>query len=234
MIRSGLLLPFLAILAVPGSGMFAQPPAGEALVFHFVRPGLPVPEYTFNLNQDGSGTYAASYLSSAPTSKFAPQYPGVPLAPAVPTTRPITLSARTTALLFERAKNADGIRAGCGSKAKNIADTGVKSITYTSPEGSAHCSYNYTENKTVAAITETFQGIAETLDEGHTIEQKHRYDRLGLDQDLAILADNVRDGRALEVATIAQVLQSLCDDTQVMDRVRKRAAGLLQASVNTH
>ena len=234
MIRPGLLLPLFAILAVPGPGLSAQPAAGDVLVFHFVRTGLPVPEYTFNLNPDGSGTYAASYVSSAPTSKYAPQYPGVPAAPPVEATRPITLSAKTTSLLFERARSTDGIRAGCESKAKNIADTGTKTITLTAAEGSAHCSYNYTENKTVAAITETFQGIAETLDEGRTIEQAHRYDRLGLDHQLSVLSDNVRDGRALEVATIAQVLQSLCVDTQVMDRVRKRAADLLQASANPH
>ena len=232
MIRPGLLLPLVAMMGLSGSRVDAQQTSGEELVFHFVRPGLPVPEFTFNLNPDGSGTYAASYVSSMPTSKFAPQYSGVTAPPPVQTTRPITLSARTTALLFERARNPDGIRAGCESKAKNIADTGTKTITYTSAQGSAHCSYNYTENKTVAAMTDTFQGIAETLDEGHTIEQAHRYDRLGLDHQLSVLSDNIRDGRALEVATIAQVLQSLCDDAQVMDRVRKRAAGLLQASTN--
>jgi len=234
MIRRGLLLPFLSIVALPCASLRAQQPAGDVLVFHFVRPGLPVPEFTFNLNQDGSGTYAASYVSSAPTSKYAPQYTGVPTAPPVQTTRPITLSAKTTSLLFERARNPEGIRAGCESKVKNIADTGSKTITYTTAQGSTHCTYNYTENKTVAAITETFQAIAETLDEGRTIEQAHRYDRLGLDHQLSILSDNVRDGRAVEVATIAQVLQSLCDDTQVMDRVRKRAATLLQAGSNAH
>ena len=234
MIRTGVLLPLLVILPLSGSTVGAQQPGGEELVFHFVRPGLPVPEFTFNLNPDGSGTYTASYVSSAPTSKYAPAYSGVASSPPVQTTRPITLSPKTTTLLFERVRDPYGIRAGCESKVKNIADTGKKTITYTSAQGSSHCSYNYTENKSVAAMTDTFQGIAETLDEGRMIEQQHRYDRLGLDHQLSILSDNLRDGRALEVSTIAQVLQSLCDDAQVMDRVRKRAAGLLQASTNVH
>jgi hypothetical protein len=222
----------LAVLAAAfATTAAAQPPAAETLTFHFERAALPVPEYTFTLHKDGSGTYTASYAAQVPSSKYAPTYPGVAAAPVTPTTRPITLSPKTTALLFDRARSADNFRT-CESRLKNIADSGAKTITYTTAEGSAHCTYNFTENKAVAGITETFQGIAETLDEGREIDLKHRYDRLGLDRDLAILVDNVKEGRALEVATIAPVLQSLCDDMQVMDRVRKRAAGLLQASTN--
>lgn len=230
--RRPILLPALLVfLALVSSQSPAQSPAQPELVFHFERPGLPVPVFTFTLHQDGSGTYAASYVSSAPTSKYSP-YPAAPAA-SVETSAPITLSAKTTSFLFDRVRSADHLQ-NCEAKVKNIANTGAKTITYTGPEGTAHCTYNYTENKSVAAITDTFQGIAETLAEGRSIEQKHRFDRLGLDHELSILADNVRDGRALEVATIAHVLQSLIDDTQVMDRVRKRAASLLEASGNVH
>jgi hypothetical protein len=222
-------LAIAAVLSLPCAKSGAQTPSTPVLSFHFVRAGLPVPEYTFTLQPDGTGTYQASYVTQPPSSKFAPTYANVPPPPPVATTRPIALSTKTTAMLFERVRSADNLRA-CESKAKNIADTGAKTISYTGPEGPAHCTYNYTENKSVAAITETFQAIAETLDEGHAIELTHRYDRLGLDHQLILLADNVREGRAMEVATIAPILQALCDDTLVMERVRKRAAGLLQAS----
>ena len=233
-VRPHLLPALLAALAASAicAQQPAQPPAGETLVFHFERAALPVPAYTFTLHQDGTGTYAASYAAAVPASKFAPVYPQAQTAPPVETTRPIALSPRITAQLFDRVRSTDRFRSGCESKLKNIADTGAKTITYTTPEGSAHCTYNFTENKTVAAITETFQGIAQTLDEGRTIDLKHRYDRLGLDRELSNLADAVHDGRAIEVATIAPVLQSLCDDSQVMERVRKRAAGLLSASTS--
>ncbi len=227
-VQARVLMLLAATAAATGS---AQKPIGETLAFHFERPGLPVPEYTFNLQKDGTGTYTASYSSVAPPSKYAPTYPGVAAPPPTPTMRTIALSAKTAAMLFDRARSADSFRT-CESKLKNIADTGSKTITYTTADGSMHCTYNYTENKSVAGITETFQGIAETLDEGRSLDLKHRYDRLGLDHELSILVDNVKEGRALEVATIAPVLQSLCDDMQVMDRVRKRAAGLLQAATH--
>ena len=225
------LFPALLVIFAPTVGLSAQPAAEPVLSFHFERAGIPVPVYTFTLHPDGSGTYAASYVSSTPTSKYSPY----PVAASVPveTSRPITVSPKTTALLFEHLRSNEHLQ-NCESRIKNIANTGAKTITYTGPEGSAHCTYNYTENKSVAAIAETFQGIAETLDEGRKIEQTHRFDRLGLDHELSVLADNVREGRALEVATIALVLQSLVDDNQVMDRVRKRAAGLLEASETAH
>ncbi len=131
-------------------------------------------------------------------------------------------------------RGTDHFRGGCESRQKNIANTGAKTITYTGPDGSANCTFNYSENKAVVALTDMFQEIAETLDEGRSIDLKHRYDRLGLDRELANLAEAVSAGRAIEVATIAPVLHSLCDDSQVMERVRKRAAGLLLASGAAH
>ena len=221
-----------AILLLSGISACAQQPPASVLVFHFERPGLPVPEYTLTIHDDGSGSYAATY--TAPPADASSRYGNSYVASqavAQPTqvTRPIVLSAQTTARLFERVRSTNQLR-DCESRDKNIANTGAKTITYTGPEGSAHCTYNYTENKAVAGMTETFQGIAQTLDDGRSIELLHRYDRLGLDRELSNLADAVKDGRALEVATIAPVLQALCDDSQVMERVRKRAAGLLSAA----
>ena len=207
----------------------AQPPA--VLSFHFERTGLPVPEYTLTVHEDGTGTYAATYLAPPPdSSRYGPSNVSSPVAAPAQVTRPITLSPQTTARLFERVRSTNGFRGGCDSKQKNIADTGAKTLNYTGSGGTANCNYNYSDNKAIASVTETFQGIAQTLDEGRSIDLKHRYDRLGLDRELSVLADQIHEGHALEVATIAPILQSLCDDAQVMERVRKRAAGLLVAS----
>jgi hypothetical protein len=153
-------------------------------------------------------------------------------ATAASTNRPVTVSHGTTARLFEKVRSTNRLHSGCESRQKNIANTGAKTITYTGPDGTGTCTFNYTENKAIASVTETFQAIAQTLDEGRNLELKHRYDRLGLDRELAALADAVHDGRAVEIATIAPVLESLMNDSQVMERVRKRAAGLLEASAN--
>ena len=217
----------LAVAAAWGQAAPREAVPDAVLTFHYVRTGMPVPDYTLTLHQNGAGSYHATY-SALPdaASKYGPSTTVSPAAAPSVVSRDIVISPQTTARLFERVHSSDHLRT-CESREKNIADSGAKTLSYTGADGSAQCTYNYTENKAVAYITETFEGIAQTLDEGRSIELKHRYDRLGLDQELAQFADAVKEGRAIEIATIAPVLQSLLDDTQVMERVRKRAAGLL-------
>jgi hypothetical protein len=224
----------LALLLLTPAFASAQPTAPTpSLSFHFERPGLPVPEFTLTVLADGTGTYAATYAAAPATdSHYGAAYVSGKPVGDTKVSRPVALSAQTTARLFERVRSTDHFHAPCESKQKNVADTGAKTITYIDATGTSSCTYNYTENKAVAALTDTFLGIAETLDEGHTIDLKHRYDRLGLDRELTVLLEAIHDGRAIEVATIAPTLRSLADDTQVMERVRKRAAGLLESTAH--
>jgi hypothetical protein len=227
--RLHLLLPTLLLLPVMASAQEAARPE-SVIVFHFKHAGLPVPEYTLTVHEDGSGTYAATYEPPPSDPDAGYSYAAAQTIAPTQVSRPILLSSQTTSRLFDRVRSTGQFHDGCESHQKNVADTGAKTLTYTGPEGSAHCTYNYTENKAIVAVTDTFQSIAQTLDDGRSIDLKHRYDRLGLDRELSNLAEAVKDGRAIEIATIAPVLQSLCNDSQVMERVRKRAAGLLSAA----
>ena len=103
-------------------------------------------------------------------------------------------------------------------------------------QGEGSCTYNYSESKNVTLLTEMFQGIAETMDEGRRLDQLHRYDRLGLDAAMATLAEQVAAGRALELSTIQATLRSIAGDSEVMERVRSRAntlLGMVPAEVRT-
>jgi hypothetical protein len=110
----------------------------------------------------------------------------------------------------------------------NIADTGKKTLSYTGPDGSGSCTYNYSENKTVGTQTDTFLAIAYTIDEGRRLEFLHRYDRLGLDAEMISLAQEVEAGRALELGTISPALAAIADDTAVIQRVRLKAQKMLE------
>ena len=190
--------------------------------FDFDRPGLPVPKYSLTISADGSATYkgvavpASSHIDSSLTAQ--------PF--AVPGNHAV-ISNATLRKVFSLAKSAKYFNTVCASKAKNIADTGTKTLTYTGPDGAGACTYNYTENNNVQALTEIFQGIAETMDEGRQLEYLQRYDRLGLDAAIAFLAQEVSEGHALELGTIAGTLRALAADEQVMQRVRLRASTLL-------
>jgi len=187
------------------------------IIYHFERPVLPVPVYTLTVHEDGTGTYKATY--AATEGRASGQID-----------TPITLTAATTAKLFQLVRGTDHFRSKCESKAKNIADSGTKTIDYTGPDGHASCTYNYTENKAVEAVTEAFAGIETTLEMGQQLEFKHRYDRLGLDAVMTSLVAQVKDKSAIEVQTIAPVLQSIAGDMQVIERVRVAAGRLLQVA----
>ena len=81
------------------------------------------------------------------------------------------LSIQTTRRVFALADELDHFNIACASKAKNVADTGKKTLTDAAPGTTHSCTYNYTGNKSVSDLTELFQAIAETMDHGR--ELKH-------------------------------------------------------------
>jgi hypothetical protein len=209
--------------ATPVDSVSTQP----AVSFQFERKGVPVPHYVILLREDGSGRYQADEAQVAPSlqSSSAVQYVG-----GKHVDRPITLSPPTTEKIFKTARAVKFFNIDCASKAKNIANTGDKTLSYTGSDGKGSCGYNYSDNKNVSMLTDMFLAIAFTMDEGRRLEFLHRYDRLGLDAEMNSLANEAQAGRALELGTIAPTLNSIADDTALMQRVRLRAEKLLEQS----
>ena len=207
--------------AAPLQALPVQP---DAITFHFERPGEPVPVFTLTVHPDGTAVYQASYRPEIP--KYSPYAATMAAQPDTQVTTDVTLTSDTTAKLFDEVRSTHNFATGCSSKAKNIASSGKKTLAY----GSASCSYDYTEDKVIVALTNTFEAIALTLDEGRKLEIKHRYDRLALDPETEYLVNAVHDGNAVELVTIAPTLRSLVNDPQVLQRVRTRAASLLAQS----
>jgi hypothetical protein len=195
-------------------------PAIPTFSFSFEREGLPVHTYLIVVAQDGSGRYAGEEISHPGRATDPPSAPQ-------PFSREFTVSQPTARKIATLAHDLHNFNVTCASKAKNIADTGKKRLTYQGPDGQGSCDYNYSENKNVQALTDIFQGLAETMDMGRHLDFLHRYDRLGLDEAISILAQEVTESRALEVGTIAPSLRSLAADPEVMQRVRTRAKTLL-------
>ena len=226
----------IVVLMVLGVASFAfgqpvsatDPPAvlqGQ-VSFQFERAGVPVPRYSLEIHEDGTGRYQADESASVPSpSSSAAQYVG-----GKHIDRPITLSPATVAKIFKQARALDHFNVACDSKAKNIANTGKKTLSYVGPDGQGSCVYNYSDNKSVAALSDMFLAIAFTMDEGRRLEFFHRYDRLGLDSEMSSLTHEAAEGRALELGTIAPTLESIEKDTAVIQRVRLQAEKLLEQS----
>ncbi|GAC1366827.1 MAG: hypothetical protein NVSMB3_15470 [Acidobacteriaceae bacterium] len=204
--------------------------SGGALVtYRFARPGLVVPRFQISIREDGTGRYTAEEVP--PGTQMGPGQTVV-AEPSAHVEREITVTPATAAKIFKMARSEHEFRIQCASKAKNIADTGLKTLSYEGPDGKGSCTYNYTENKNIGMLTELFHGIATTLDEGRKLEFKRRYDRLGLDAELDLLTQASDTGRAVELGTIAPLLRQLAGDTEMMQRVRSRSAKLLDRAAD--
>ncbi len=217
-ISATLVLPLLLC----GATLRAQQSSETAadVTFAFERAGLQVPRFILTVDQNGRGTYKGD--------QTAPAVRGVLAQPAtVAFEQRYELSSQTTRRIFALAGELDHFNIACASKAKNVADTGTKTLTYIAPGTMLSCTYNYSENKGVNALSDLFLAIAETMDEGRALDHLHRYDRLGLDAAISSLTQEVSAGRALELGTIATTLRSIADDAEVIERVRMRARALL-------
>jgi hypothetical protein len=200
-------------------------PSGKApaeVSFQFDRTGLPVPRFTLSLHEDGTGTYKADQaeIPATPTSMRGQAAQHID--------RSVNLTPGTVTKIFKTARALNHFNIECASKAKNIADTGKKTLTYTGADGSGSCTYNYSENKSVDTLTSSFLAIAYTMDEGRRLEFLHRYDRLGLDAEMTSLGQELEAGRAMELGTISPVLAAIVDDTALIQRVRLRAQKMLE------
>lgn len=214
--------------AVPQSSTVAETTvvARPTITFAFSReaPGVPVPKYTLIIRDDGSGSYAGEALP--PPTRYGPAQSSA----SVPFQRDFHLTSATTSRIFNLAAQLNHFNRVCASKAKNIADTGTKTISYSGPDGPGSCTYNYTEVKELAALTALIQSITETLDAGRELDRLHRYDRLGLDSAMSYLAQEAADGHAVDLETIADSLRSIAGDSDVLARVRVKANLLLTQS----
>ena len=190
--------------------------------YHQDRPGLDTPHYTITVAEDGTSQYHAEL---APPNAI----PGDDLPVTAPVLdRSITFTPVTTAKVFELARAVNRFGIVCESKVKNIANTGSKVLSYSGPEGKSECAYNYSEVKQITELTDIFQSAALTLEMGRRLDFKRRFDRLGLDADMISLGNMLEGHQAIEVGIIAPTLHAIANDTELLQRVRLRAAKMLE------
>jgi len=143
--------------------------------------------------------------------------------------RDIHVSQAVVAII-ERGSNAVNDHR-CETKLKNIAKTGKKTISYVlGPSSSRQCEFDYSDDNNLNAAAAAFQAVAETIRMGEQLKHSLRYDRLGLDAEMDAFVEEVNAGRAIEVQNIAPELQVIIDDDRVMERVKRKAAHLLEGA----
>lgn len=209
----GFLLDAGVAAAVPPAVCPVAGKVGDCVIFSFDWDKAEVPKYTIVVQENHIVHYWLGDGAYDETEMVKPS---------------LKLSDATFKKVFTATE--PGILHDCESKARNIAQTGKKTITWYDGDQYAGCTFNYSENVRLNEISLTFMAVAETMQMGEKLKHSLRYDRLGLDAEIDGLVEEVKSERAIEVQNIAPVLQSIVDDDRVLERVRRKAAHLIESA----
>ena len=140
--------------------------------------------------------------------------------------RTIQLSAALTGKVFAMARTKKYFAFPCESHFK-VAFQGTKRFSYSGPEGSGSCEFNYSKDKDIEELQNSLLAVETTILCGARLEKLLQHDRLGLDEELGNLTMWAKDGSAQEMGAIRDTLTRIASDEEVMDRARKKARLLL-------
>lgn len=218
---------FLPILIAPFTGHIgwsplaaAQDAARAQIRFTYENPKLQPQKYVVTVNEDGSGHFLSEVGAS---EKNDPDN-----VPAGPQDLPIHISAALRQQMFAAARKNKLFAIACDGREKNIAFQGTKTLEYEGPEGKGSCTYNWSKSAQIEKLTDQFEAVAATLEEGAKLQRQYEHGRLSLDQEMEFLEQMAHEGRAIEVENIAPILKTLAGDEAILQRVQRRARALLQ------
>ncbi|HEX4039367.1 MAG TPA: hypothetical protein VHX37_15015 [Acidobacteriaceae bacterium] len=214
----------LLLLLVPAPvAIAAQTPTlastAPRIVYTFQHPQLQPSRYSISVDENGRGRFVSQPGVASPDDDIAP----------TATDRPVQLDATLTTDLFRYARSHNFFATRCGNDQGKLAFTGNKTLAYTGPDGRGSCSFVWAEDPVLQRFSDQLGAAAFTLEIGRRLSLEVLHDRLGLDAELESLQDAVKDHRAGDVANIADQLQTIAGDEQVMNRARKRALALLSS-----
>lgn len=138
-----------------------------------------------------------------------------------------TLSARNQERLFRDAKEANYFNGDFSYKKHAVATTGKKTLTYADPNRYFETTVDYSENRAIQEITSIFAGISNTIEHGRKLQFLHRFDKLGLEDELKGMEAAMESHNLAELQIIRPTLESIAGDSTVLNIARQRAKRLL-------
>lgn len=186
--------------------------------FEFTNAQLAPPHWMIKLNPDGTGQFDAEGVGTLSQGSRQIEAGSVH--------RTIQLSSAFTDQVFATARKRKLFSIECESRLK-VAFQGTKRLSYTGPEGRGECEFNYSKDKDIQSLGDSFLAVEATLLYGARLEKLLVHDRLGIDQEMENLVSASKDGEAREVGAIRETLTKIAENDQVMERARKKARVLL-------
>jgi hypothetical protein len=138
-----------------------------------------------------------------------------------------TMSPARREKLFRYAREANYFDGDFSFTKHLVASTGKKTLTYSDPTRHFNTTFDYSENKAVAEITNILLGISNTIEHGRKLVFLRRFDKLGLEDELKAMESAAEGHNLAELQIIASTLESIAGDRTVLNIARQRAQKLL-------
>lgn len=214
----------LTLLAVPAlqaqnaEANPAQNPAIPTITYDRLWAEYTPQDVNITVEQTGRARYVSTNPLKSPDERQTnPDY-----------TLEFTMSERTRQKLFRDAKEANYFHGDFSYKKHPVASTGKKTLTYADQGRHYETTFDYSDNKAIAEINDIFQGISYALEHGRKLQFLHRFDRLGLEDELKGMEETAETENLQEMQLIAPTLKSIADDSAVLNIARNRARRLLE------
>jgi hypothetical protein len=203
----------LAISQIPA---FTEP----RIRIEFTNPNLSPSHWIIEMHTDGSAHFHSDSRTFDPNKDD----PSILAMPALD--KDLHLSPDFVQAFFTTAHERRFFNMQCEARNK-VAFQGTKRLTYTGPEGSGSCQFNYSTDRRIQDLGDSAVAVATSVTEGFKLQSLQIHDRLGLDREMEYVVEAVKDGRMQQIGVIHDELESLASDESLLERVRHRARIIL-------
>lgn len=138
-----------------------------------------------------------------------------------------TVSPAARDKLFRYTKEASYFDGDFTFKKHVVASTGKKTLSYSDPARHFSTTYDYSENKAIQEITNILSGISNTIEHGRKLVFLRRFDKLGLEEELKAMENAAESHNLAELQIIQPTLESIAQDSTVLNIARQRAKKLV-------
>jgi hypothetical protein len=187
-----------------------QAGGGAVITYQKVFKGSSPEFVEIKVGDDGTASYDIRQLSEPPA----------PL--------PLQVSPAIRAKIFQLAAalhNFAGIELDVH---RRIAYLGRKTFRYQKDSEVHETQFNYTTNRPASQLLTIFEGLAQQQEDLLQLEKELKYDRLGVNDALLQLEDDLSHRTLPEPDQFLPVLNRIANDSRVIDMARKRARSLAE------
>jgi hypothetical protein len=190
------------------------------ITYSFEHAELNPTHFEFILDETGKGIYQADYAESSLQA-------GQPLN----IQKPIQIGTTTMRKIIDKIEVLDYLKGNYDYTKQRISFSGRKTLTYKDSNHHGSTTLNWSENKDIMEIVDTFQGIQSTIELGRRLEYLYKHQKLGLFEEMKHAEEADKSGWLREVTLIKDILQKLYNDPNVILSVRNSAKRLMERTV---